>query len=756
MLATRSGLWVALAHGLLMTVVLLGCSGSEHSKSGTSAGGSSSNPSGAGGRPTGPSAGGFPSGAINNSGFPDDNGVYVGATTDVDTKLPPLPQLMNVVARLNDDSAKITFDPFDGALDYRVYPLPKDDALDIKDDGHVVIKGATYRCAGDREAPPVMIDSGPDIKSDAVRTKVDNQMVGNYLRKLDDATLGYVYTGPGPGLQPVYVLGESDAHADVDCFFGRFAATRFKKYTTSKDERDALLAQAARDDGIAFYVPTDSASARQIYESTDAPGMPYSSRLYFPEGAEADKHSDKTKAFLVESKASENTQPLMRVYYSNICGMSHDELAVGRERFARIYQQGDTQPWWSLLWSGITEETTLVVEALDGGCPYPGHLSPSALPGVVSPFGDLQLVHEPYLTLDDAQATAPNNELFINGQHGAPWIWQGEKLTNNMQPASKPVPAPAAVARAFVKVKPNPHPEMDFFADFKPGTELEKFSDTPCDTQADCFASRRMTSANYDQMWTETEVAKNNTLPISVFGQVNGELWVTYADAGADTNGKFRLTAKQKASVDASKFLHVTMEVTSSSTARRYPQILVSDQDAPVQFRLDKGRSIIVQPRAEVAEYSFPVDYQIELCDHRAWDVNNQCPVYDLHKIPGKDGGEQRLAPNAEVGELTGEDQRLKYDAYISTKRVYLFLDDHPYACALLPDGAAPSGPVTVTWGDVLYHSAVDAVFAYHAAHLQIDTVRHFDNLGFSSGVDEPGWDETRLPCVPPIDLSSQ
>jgi hypothetical protein len=28
------------------------------------------------------------------------------------------------------------------------------------------------------------------------------------------------------------------------------------------------------------------------------------------------------------------------------------------------------------------------------------------------------------------------------------------------------------------------------------------------------------------------------------------------------------------------------------------------------------------------------------------------------------------------------------------------------------------------------------------------DTTRHFDNLGFKSGVAAPAWDESRLPCV--------
>ncbi len=690
----------------------------------------------------------------NGSGISGDQGTQVGATTDVTTKLPALPPLNNVFAELNDDSAKITFDPVDGALDYRVYELPADSDIDIRSSGQIVVKNGTYRCAGNRETPPTQMDSAPDIQSDAVRTQVDNQKVGNYLRTLADSTLGYVYPAPGPNLIPVYALGDPDGTADVTCYFARWAASRVKQYTTSADERDALLAASARDDGVAFYVPAHaSASTKQVYVSSDQPNSPYESRYYLVDGPEADLHTTKAKAFLVETAPAPNLQPLKRVFYLNGCGRSHDELAMGSERFNRIYKQGDQLPFWSLLWTGVTAPTTLVVEALSSGCPYPGHLSPESFASFTADFGDLRLVHEPFITMDQARAASATAEVFVNGQHGPAWIWQGERLSNGMQPASAPAPLPKAVARSFIKVKPTPHPKMDFFADFAPGSKLETFVSTPCDTPMDCFASTRSTSASWDQMWTETQLEADNKTSLSTFGQVNGELWVTYADAGADTNGKFRLTAKQKATMNDTNYLHVTMEANGYSTSRRYPQFLITDRDAPVQFRLAKGHTIIVQTIGEIGAYIFPIDYQIELCKLRDWDVNNQCPAYDLHHIPGINGGPLRLAPNAEVGELTSADQRLIFDAYLSTKRVYLFLDHKPYACADLPADAAPSGPVTVTFGDVLYHSAVDTTYSFEAAHLQIDTSRHFDNLGFSSGVAAPGWDESVLPCVAPITL---
>jgi hypothetical protein len=250
---------------------------------------------------------------------------------------------------------------------------------------------------------------------------------------------------------------------------------------------------------------------------------------------------------------------------------------------------------------------------------------------------------------------------------------------------------------------------------------------------------------------------ENGAMPgqgLYAFGAELGEWWIAYADVGADVNGKYRLTAKQKANMDASTFLHVTMEVDAYSTGRRYPQILISDQNPPIQYTLDKGHTLVVQTRAPGAGTpgDYPVFYQLQMCNLRTWDVNNQCPGFDLYHLIDSSGKTVNIAPSDEVGEHASADHRIVFDAYASTARVYLFLDGKPYACADLPSGA-PSGPVTVTWGDVLYHSAVDRLFAYHAAHMQYDTRRHFDNLGFSSGVPAPGWDESRIPCVPASSL---
>jgi hypothetical protein len=62
-----------------------------------------------------------------------------------------------------------------------------------------------------------------------------------------------------------------------------------------------------------------------------------------------------------------------------------------------------------------------------------------------------------------------------------------------------------------------------------------------------------------------------------------------------------------------------------------------------------------------------------------------------------------------------------------------------------------PAGPVTVTYGDVLYHSEVDVPeppYTFLNKHMHIETRRHFDELAYKAGVPAPPWDERTIPCA--------
>lgn len=629
------------------------------------------------------------------------------------TALPPLPRLPGVRASVTGDSVSISLEPLEDAVDYRVYALPQNQDILLGADGEVSIKNAFYRCAGNRQTPPVALDGEPALASGYVKTLVDGQDVNGYVRSLTEATLGHVYVESGKDRVPVYALGDADPLAENENYFMRWSASRVKHYVTSPSERDALLARGFRDDGIAFYVPaSERASTRWIYGSTDE-----LARYYFADGPEAAVRQAPSPAFLALTGPEPGTQPLLRVFYFNLSGTSHDELVAGKPRFERARRQGDQLPLYELHWSGLTEPTTLVVEALNPGCPsVPGLLSPLSLPASDT--------HPAWLTPEEARAASPEGALYVNGQFA----------TDSR---------PRAVARAFLNdVAPEPAPPLDWSWGFRADDALGTFTSEPCgEPSGTCFQDFRQRSQGFDRSFMYVETDRQVLAPLF------GELWVVYADLLSGVNGKFRLTPTEKASVAPDSFLHVTMDVNAFTTGRRYPQILISDQDVPVQHQLPNGNSLVIQPYAD-----WPNVFELQVCDHRVWDVNQQCPFADLEHYfdPNDPAKVLSLAPNAEVGEHVGLDRATRFEAYVSTTRAYLLLDGAPYGCVDLPSTGAPSGPVTVTFGDVLFHSGNDQLqfYDFPREHLYHDTQRHFDNLGFKSGVAAPEWDETRLPCV--------
>lgn len=633
-----------------------------------------------------------------------------GADCPTDLALPDAYGLPNVKGVIEGANVRISFDPQVDALDYRVYALPAK-----SDVSGTTIKNATYRCAGRTAVPfPAMDDSKiPD--NPAVRTRV-NSLVAGFARTSDDATLGYVFTTPGEGRVPVYALGDPHMKADnTGCYFMRWPETRVKKYTTSEQERTELLAKHWRDDGVAFYAFEPGAPDTQpIYSAVEKPDD-YSATLYVKGGAEHDKRVadglTMSEAFAVLAGPEEGAEPLMRVFYQLTCGRGHDELVPGQARFRRAFEQGD-QPVTELHFSGLTEETTLVVEALDAQCPHQGIVAPMSRPARNNDkLQDMVLEYPQFQTPDELRAASPTGEVFINGQ--------GEAT------------APKAIARACLSVKPEAPPAMDFQYDGAP----EEFSEG--------------VNTGF-QIW-EVESPTFNVQFHSVatdewsVGSLFGEQWVTYADWAADTNGKMRMTPKARATLSADKFVHATMEVDVISTQRRYPQLLISDVEWPVQNNLENGGTVITQLFGGITE---PMQVQLQFCDHRTWDVNNQCPKFNVDTFG--EGDDELTLPRPEINAFFGVDRTVRFDVYASTARVYVYTNGIPYGCADLPAGKLKEGPATVTFGDVLYHSAVDleAWYPFHLSKMHIVTSRHFSNLGFSSNVSAPGWDESRMPCA--------
>lgn len=694
----------------LFTLCLLSaCSSDEGNKNESSSAGAAGKPSGAGGsgNPSTPGSGGN---KTNFGGGPTHVGPMSAGAECPDVGLPDAYGLPNVKGVIEGNNVRITFDPQADARDYRVYALPAKG--DVKGDA---IQGAVYRCAGESEVPFAAVDDAKTPANPGIRTRAETTVAG-VERKAADATLGYVFTTPGDDRVPVYALGDPHIKADnVDCYWMRWPESRVKKYTTSETERAELISQRWRDDGIVFYAPKAGTEGSEvIYTASEKPGD-FSATFYFKDGAERTKRSDlkPSEAFSVYSEAQDGAEPLMRVFYSQTCGRGHDELVPGVARFNKAHQQGP-QPVTELHYAGLTEETTLVVEALDALCPFQGVLSTASRAAHDVTFGDEIIEYAPMQTAAELMAASSNGELFISGQGTGT--------------------SPKAISRACLKVAPEKPAKMDFLYD---GGE-ETFGD-PVEAG---YQTWSMESASFDAAFYSVET---NGWAI---GSQFGELWATYSDVAADTNGKLRITPKARATLAADSFVHATMEVDAVSSQRRYPQLLVSSAEWPVQENLEKAATVVVQVFGGVTQ---ALELQIEFCDHRTWDVNNQCPIYPLYTL--KDGADEFVAPAPEMNQFVGTDKTLRLDAYVSTNRIYVYTNGKPYGCADLPPGKLPAGTGTVTFGDALYHSAVDleAWYKFHVAKMQVVTSRHFSNLGFSSGVPEPGWNESVLPCVAPI-----
>jgi hypothetical protein len=655
----------------------------------------------------GPSGGAFALGGGGSGGEAGPSGgnggtMIAGGDCPADVELPAAARLPNVTGVMRGVTVRIRFDPRQEAADYRVYALPSPD--DVAGD---VIANATFRCAGDYALPHTPTEDEPFPQSYAIRTRIATPVEG-FTRSADDAVLGYVFTTAGEGRAPVYALGEPalDADSPDDCYFQRYTESRVKRYVMSETERDSLLASRYRDDGIAFYVPTDDAAdTRPIQFASEH-------AIYVAPGAELDQRAANgealSAAFLVHASAVEGAEPLYRVRYEPVCARAHDELVATVARFEKAYTQG-AHPIPELHWSGVTGPMTLVIEALDEQCPFQGLLSPMSRPAQTTVFETFSIDYPPFLTIDQIRALDPDGALFVNGQ--------GD--TSNR---------PHAVARACITI---PAPELEP-ADFR----YDGSSDAFGEAVSTDFQSWHLESdaLNVDLYFTET-----NEWAI---GSMLGELWMPHADWAADTNGKVRVTPKQLGALSADTFLHVTAEVDILSSERRYPQIIVSDQPSPVQTNLVNGVSLIFQPKGQV---QVPLVGQIQLCDHRSWDVNNQCPEWELHKR------EDHIAPHLELGDLAGGDMTVFWDIYVSTKRAYMLTNGVPYGCVELPADRLQEGPATITFGDVLYHSSVDLAewYPFYSQHMQTVTNRHFSNLTFTSDMPAPSWDETRFPCVP-------
>ena len=184
----------------------------------------------------------------------------------------------------------------------------------------------------------------------------------------------------------------------------------------------------------------------------------------------------------------------------------------------------------------------------------------------------------------------------------------------------------------------------------------------------------------------------------------------------------------------------------------------------PVQdgFQNADGNFLIVQT---IGGPSMRLDAEAfhGLINGNPWAVNNQPAA---HALIDYDNGNNGMSASGTIPpadppfEHAGMDRMTRYDAFISSGLLYVFMDGAPAACTKYPGGGfSLKGSVTVTFGDVLYHEGAETEVGsctegaltslpFLNRHQCTETSRHWDDLGFKSGVAAPEWDEKRFPCA--------
>lgn len=607
---------------------------------------------------------------------------------------PELPELENVAVEMRGDTAFVTFADVDGAVDYRVTALNDADRVRVNAEGRVIVDDAVYRCAGNRQI--VTRARGDSTRAD---------IAGLYTRDGAEAVLGHVFLVPGEGRVAVRRLADPRPDPGVGAGVPSVAESRAARYVPEGILVETLLAEGYRDDGVAFFAPTAANVTHPIHFWHSAPrpdqnGERFS--LYVQEGAERDALAEDALTEVLEPEfraLDENAPesvPLRRVLYRG--GHPHDVLAAGNAELERVLDQGN-RPFTRLAFPGITEATTLVVEALDAGCPFAGHLLPEA----AIAEGDLATS-----TLEAARLGS--GEVFINGQHA---------------PGSRP----NAVARSLLPVAPEPLVDgVESFAQFPQVMEFTRTEPSPGVVRhegSDWIVEASGTLAHY-------------------VGALLGQLWLGQSDAGGAGLLRLQPTARFALSTDA--FTHVTLRLPLPATPRRHPQLLL---------RMGTNE-VVIQPRGvPSADLAQAVRLELALCEGRAWLPDSPCPTAELEGRRIDDPSDPRpWAPVPVVAELAGFDLPVRLDVFVSTERAYLLLDERPAGCAMFPAGALSPGPLEVAFGNVSYASLDDeatvdesAPHQYLRTHSRGHDMRRFDDFGVVEGAVPPDWDEALFPC---------
>lgn len=441
----------------------------------------------------------------------------------------------------------------------------------------------------------------------------------------------------------------------------------------------------------------------------------------------------------------------------------HNDGFTGTRELLRVVEVQD-----------LAGPTALVVEALDAPCPFPGALAGQHVDIAVTTSELQPADHVTFSLFTEAEIRARFGSLVVNGHGGG-------------QPYTSPGPTapPKVLARTTVTVTPLGRAApltRDFFDDFD-GTSgpLELVGEADDGDRA-VGPGRRFRNTRWEFF------AYNDHERTASLLETRGALHVTLPDWAQDVFASVVAVPRRPAKLATDSYLHLTFEVASNATARRYWWVGLCGAASPgqtfdaqghfqgrlvqtpffyqpdglatslegwncLQFFPRDGSPFELGPTATRSESDVRVMVNVAGAPEREGVVNVSPAQYPLSAA--RPSWFRQQDASGTLGPPVLDDQlrvapRTRFDAYVRRDRLVLYVNGEQRLCNDFPSHALTMAEAAVAVGQVLYHSSAERLEFGRDFNLRTGQRYYLENAAF---VDERDWDNVgyeELVAAPP------
>jgi hypothetical protein len=449
------------------------------------------------------------------------------------------------------------------------------------------------------------------------------------------------------------------------------------------------------------------------------------------------------------------------------------ETVVGSTVYCAGYRQHNAPPQpLELLGrvevAGLSGETRLVVEAIDTPCPFTGLQGAQHADVAVDNVQVEAAARGPFSVYTEAEIAAKYGSLIVNG-HGS---------ADHPGSAAPPAP-PKVLARTTLKVTPTGlgQPPTPFFEDFADGDQPVFVSELPefdRSQQAKLYLNQRFQFTTYGAA-------------VAQFFIDRGRLHTLLADVAQDIFSSNVMYPRAPVALSDTDYLHVTFEVASNATQRRYWWLVLCgaetagatiDADGMLlgniiqtpAFSQDDGLNPSVEgwnclqvfPRDGYGFTLPPTDTNPEsevrvMVNQANKPIRESVVDVSPEMYPPAIGPRSWYRQRDGAGNLVApilDDQQLiapatHFDLYIRRDRVVMYVNGEQRLCNDFPTVALTMAEGALGFGQVLYHSAAEreefrAPYwdrtgqRYYLENTPFIDARAWDNVGYGEHVAAP------------------